>query len=158
MMNAPIWLTDFQLKKASGLYWHMMRSEGKRVDWRTDANLGCIATGFSENLKELIHMIDPTFAITPTQLLASDITLTNYELVPLKVWPWRWALTMEQNQFKFTVNLDSNLECVLAGYSAALKFFAVKNGDAVLFPEVIRQKDVAIEQGFMKDDIERLPS
>jgi hypothetical protein len=158
MMNAPIWLTDFQLKKASGLYWHMMRSEGKRVDFRTDANLGTIASAFSGALKELIHMIDPLFVITPTQLTQSEINLTNYELVPLKVWPWRWALTMEQNQFKFTVNLDSNLESVLAGYSAALKFFAVKNGNAVLFPEVIRQKDVAIEQGFMKDDIERLPS
>jgi hypothetical protein len=156
-VNQPIWLTDFQLKKAAGVYWHMMRSEGKRVDFRTDANLGTIASAFSGALKELIHMIDPLFVITPTQLLTSEINLTNYEVTPLKVWPWRWCLTMEQGEFRYSVNLDSNLESVLAGYSAALKFFAVKNGNAVLFPEVIRQKDVAIEQGFMKDDIERLP-
>jgi hypothetical protein len=157
MMQNPIWLTDFQLKKASGIYWHMMRSEGKRVDFRTDANLGTIASAFSAAVKELIHMIDPLFLITDTPLTQSEINLTNYEIAPLTVWPWRWALTMEQGDYKFTVRLDSNLESVLAGYSAALKFFAVKNGNAVLFPEVIRQKDVAIEQGFMKDDVERLP-
>jgi hypothetical protein len=54
---------------------------------------------------------------------------------------------MERGPYRFTCNLDRDLEHILAGFGAAMRFFALKRGLVVVEDEVTRNRERARELG-----------
>lgn len=119
------------------------------IEVETDGNLGHFMSGCSVAFKEILSRVtgQPRPA---TQGLTGTIPLTKLSVERLHVVPWRWELTIESGKCSFTCRLDAELENLMNGLRAAMKFFAQKYGLVEVFPEVTRNRDRAGEAGLLE--------
>ena len=106
-----------------------------------DLNLGSIMTAISWLAKAVSD--DPR----PTRELSSETTLDEFRIEPLTVEPFAFRLVMASGPHRFVCNLDRDLEHILLGFGAAMKFFALKRGLVIVDPEVTRNAEFAREHG-----------
>ena len=107
----------------------------------TDGNLGHVMSAVSALAKQVMGQAGTTM------LLTSDVDLTRMEIERLVVEPMAFSLVMEAGPYTFTCHLDRDLEHILAGFGAAMRFFALKRGLVVVEDEVTRNAERAREVG-----------
>lgn len=119
------------------------------IEVETDGNLGHFMSACSVAFKEIQSRVtgQPRQA---TQGLTGTIPMTNLTVERLRVAPWRWEMRIESGRFSFTCRLDAELENLINGLSAAMKFFAQKYGLVEVFPDVTRNRDRAGEAGLLE--------
>ena len=115
--------------------------DGRMVWADCDRNLGSVMGAVSAMAKVLCRQTGTTEALT------SATVLTAFRVEPLTVAPYAFRLIMESGPLRFTCNLDRDLEHILAGFSAAMRFFALKRGVVVVDEEVTRNTERARELG-----------
>ncbi|MEK7062524.1 MAG: hypothetical protein AAB946_00650, partial [Patescibacteria group bacterium] len=108
-----------------------------------DGNLGHLMAGVSSMAKQLAGLPAETEAWT------SDTEVDVFTMEPLTVAPYAFRLVMASGPYQYTANLDRDLEHLLAGFGAAMRFFALKRGLVVVEDEVTRNRDRAGEAGFL---------
>ena len=146
----PILLRDFTVRKGREQYTVTLRAVGQEpIDVETDGNLGHFMSGCSMAFKE-INASATGVKGRDTQLLTGTINLTTFRVEPLTVLPYRWRLVMATEAYAFTCNLDSSLDSVIAGLSAAMKFFGQKAGMVEVFEEMTVNHDRAGEAGLLE--------
>ena len=146
----PILLRDFTVRKGRAHYTVTLRAVGQEpVGFQTDANLGQIMSGFSV-LFNGIQVMAQGGTMREPALLRGKTTLTTFRVEPLTVLPYRWRLVMATERYSFTCNLDRSLESVIAGLSAAMRFFGQKAGVVAVFDEVTYNHDRAGEAGLLE--------
>lgn len=140
-MSERIYVADI-IPSRHRLTWITM--EGREVSCPYDGNLGHLMAGVSSMAKQLAGRPAATEAMT------SDTTLDVFTIAPLTVAPYAFRLVMASGPYQFTCNLDRDLEHILAGFSAAMRFFALKRGLVVVEEEVTRNRDRAGELGLFE--------
>ena len=115
--------------------------EDQIVSAPIDKNLGQIMAAVSSMAKALAGLPSETRA------LVSDTVLDEFRIEPLTVEPFAFRLVMASGPHRFTCHLDRDLEHILLGFSAAMKFFALKCGLVIVDPEVTRNAEFAREHG-----------
>jgi hypothetical protein len=139
-----LYLKTLHLRKGRDHYTlTMVLRGGSKVEVRCDGNLGSIMSGVSAAVKVLSGVR------SETAYQGSATNLDVYRIAPLTVLPYRWQLIMEAGPYRYTCNLDDDLEHVLFGFAGAMKFFALKRGLVVVEEEVTRNAEWAHEQGLL---------
>lgn len=146
----PIQLQAFRIERRLGAYTVTLRARGQEpVGFRSDGNLGQVMSGFSV-VVDAIRVLHAGGSMRDHETLRGSIELTDLRVEPLTVWPYRWRLVLETAEYRFACNLDTSLESLLAGLSAALKFFGQKYGMVDVFEEVTYNHDRAGEAGLLE--------
>lgn len=122
-----------------------------RLTWETacgeellayaDHNLGTIMTAISAMAKQVSGVGGET------RVLTSATDLDVFTIEPLTVAPYAYRVVMASGPYQCTMNLEDTVESILAGFGAAMKFFAVKRGLVVVEPDATRHVDRVAERG-----------
>ena len=132
-----IYLRDMR-KRGTKLYWRT--TDGRECQAPCDNNLGHVMSAVSA----LAHgLMGGMGAVQMT----SETVLDRWVIDRLTVAPYAFRLVMESGPYRFTCNLDRDLEHILAGFGAAMRFFAMKRGVVVLEEDVTRNTERAREAG-----------
>lgn len=151
---ARIYLKRFSIErtKADRLYHHhWVTTEGYEAEALTDNNLGHITSAISAMVKELYAQQSKQANERTTQMLTGKIWLDAYGITRIPIEPVTWKLSFAYGPHSITVNVDRDLENIVAAYGAAMKFFALKTGLITLESEVARNIDRAAEWGLLKN-------
>ena len=132
-----IYLADMR-KRGSHLYWRT--TDGWEGQAACDDNLGSVMTAVSALARGLVGQAG-------AGRTTSDTALTEFRIEPLTVAPYAFRLIMESGPHRFTCHLDRDLEHILAGFGAAMRFFALKTHRIVIEEEVSRNTERARETG-----------
>jgi hypothetical protein len=136
-------LSELTCRKGRGHYTVTLRPRGgERVSMQTDGNLGQVMSGMSVLFNAVRVMQHGGRMATPV-VTRGPMELDEFRIEPLTVWPYRWRVEMTSGPYTFTANLEPTLEMVLAGFTAAVKFFGMKTGRLVVYPEVTRTMEDA---------------
>lgn len=146
----PLLLRDLTCRTRRGRYVLRMQLVGQEpIEVESDGNLGHFMSACSVAFKEIQSRVTGQ-PRAETQGLTGSIPITNLSVERLHVAPWRWELRIESGKFSFTCRLDSAVENLMNGLSAAMKFFGQKYGLVVVFPEVTRNREQAGEFGMLE--------
>lgn len=140
-MSERIYVADI-IPSRHRLTWITM--DGREVSCPYDGNLGHLMAGVSSMAKQLAGRPAATEATT------SETELDEMRVEGLTVAPYRFRLILTSGPYQFTCNVDRDLEHILAGFMAAMRFFALKRGLVVVDEEVTRNRDRAGELGLFE--------
>lgn len=139
-MSERIYVRDMVLTR-DRVRW--ITRDGRDVSVPYDGNLGHLMAGVSSMAKTLAGLPAETEALT------SDVELDVFRIEPVTVAPYAFRLVLASGPYQVTCHLDRDLEHILAGFGAAMRFFALKRGLVVVEEEVTRNRDRAGEAGFL---------
>ena len=144
-MSERIYLRDMQAyRQGATLVQRWITTDEREVAVATGWNLGEVMTGISSMAKSLCGVV----AATEAQYSQTDLDELSVERLTIN--PYAFRLVMVSGPYQFTCNLDRDLEHILAGFMAAMRFFALKRGLVVVEDEVTRNRDRAGELGLFE--------
>jgi hypothetical protein len=149
-MTRKIYLNQLSLRQQANHYHLTMRAGDAKIETETDLNLGHITSAFSHAVKALLAQLNYGGVYNQqTEFRTGSIVLQQWRIDNLYSHPEaRWQMVMESGPYKYTVNMDRDLEHIIMAFSAAVKFFAQKHKQIVLTDEEAVNIDRAAEAGW----------
>jgi len=121
-------IASLRLREKRGAYLLSVRLVGgEPMVVGTDLNLGSVMSAWSAVLRE-VRARETGVPVASLDWRISGITLSRFVIEPLVVAPWRWRIEMESGPYRFTCNVDAELEHVTDAFMAAMRFFGMKYG------------------------------